>query len=190
MGSSPWRRPKARPISKRAVPPGRDEHLRGGRNAAWRPATPFIRQPTACGETSIGSSGKARPISKRAAWWSHVSIYEEGATPPGGPLRRLSAGGQERNTICLALHLGRDLGPGQDLAFQDGHRQRIFDVLLDGPAQRAGAVDRIVAALGQKLAGPVGQEQFQVLVGQAPVQAPDLDVPRWPRSGRPSGCGR
>src|SRR5690606_20342162 len=42
---------------------------------------------------------------------------------------------------------------GAELPLQDVLRQRILDLLLDGPLERAGAVYRIEARLAQEIAG-------------------------------------
>src|SRR3546814_1089166 len=44
--------------------------------------------------------------------------------------------------------------------------QRLLDMLLDHPAERAGAIELVVAALGQPGAGLVGQRDGDIAVGE------------------------
>src|SRR5262245_22013115 len=71
--------------------------------------------------------------------------------------------------------LGIHLEPGSlgHLSADDGLRQRILDELLDGPAQRTGAVGRIEPLLHEELQGGRGWLELDALVGQLCVDAAD-----------------
>src|SRR5262245_34319222 len=51
---------------------------------------------------------------------------------------------------------------GTELALEDRLRQRVLDLLLDGPLQRPGTVDRVETGLAQELRGLVVQRELHV----------------------------
>src|SRR5579875_4180899 len=61
-------------------------------------------------------------------------------------------------------------------ALEQGKRQGVLDRALQHPAQRAGPESRVVAGLGQPLAGRIGDLQAKAPLGQPCGQAPQLDV--------------
>src|SRR5262245_33586589 len=63
-----------------------------------------------------------------------------------------------------------------ELAVEHLHRQRVQDAALDGPLERPGSIDRIIAFLDQLVAGGVGQLDPDLPLLQALQQAPDLDI--------------
>ena len=59
-------------------------------------------------------------------------------------------------------------------AFDDDFGDRILHMTLDGPLQRAGAVDRVVSAGDDRFPGSIGQIDLQLLIRQAAVQVGHL----------------
>ncbi len=66
-------------------------------------------------------------------------------------------GGVEDDLVLLLIHIHLDGCAILEFAAEQFHRKRTLDILLDGPAQRTGAEGRIIAFLGQPLAGGIGQ---------------------------------
>src|SRR5690606_40682893 len=56
---------------------------------------------------------------------------------------------------------------GLEAAFQDFLRQRVLDLLLDGAFQRARAVNRVEAGLGELVARRFRQHELHVALGEA-----------------------
>ena len=69
-----------------------------------------------------------------------------------------------------------DHAPVLDLPGQQFPRDRVDQVLLDHAFQRAGAIDRVVAAVGDPGEGGVVEGQGQVAVGQQFFEAAQLDT--------------
>src|SRR5437763_5990022 len=63
-----------------------------------------------------------------------------------------------------------------ELSLQDLLRQRILDLLLDGPLERSGAIHRIEAGLSEAVAGGIIEHQVHVALGQALAEVQELDV--------------
>src|SRR3989440_5527882 len=74
---------------------------------------------------------------------------------------------------AAALHVDLDPGAVDELAADDGFRQRVLDVLLDGPAKLPGAVRGIVALLDQGVFRRRREDQFDALLGELLVDARD-----------------
>src|ERR1700730_16955295 len=63
-----------------------------------------------------------------------------------------------------------------DTAFEDQRRQRVLQAALDHPLERPGAIDRIVAAVGQPLHRPAVEVESDLATGQELAQLSELDV--------------
>ena len=68
--------------------------------------------------------------------------------------------------------------------------ERVLEVVLDRPAQRAGAELGVVALLDQELLGLVGQDQLQAVVLEPLADLRQLDVDDLLQVVAWSGCGR
>src|ERR1700733_7567215 len=66
--------------------------------------------------------------------------------------------------------------PGREGAAQDVRRQRILNLLLDGPLQRPGAVNRVETRLAQQVARTVFEHDVQIAFLQTLAQVHQLDV--------------
>ena len=63
-----------------------------------------------------------------------------------------------------------------EVALEQAHRQRVFDQPLQGALERAGAVGRVPARLGDDLLRLVGQLERQPAFGEPVTQAPELEL--------------
>src|SRR5213082_1900027 len=63
-----------------------------------------------------------------------------------------------------------------ELSLEDLLRQRILDLLLDGPLERSGAIHGIEAGLSEAVAGGIIEHQVHVALGQALAEVQELDV--------------
>ena len=54
--------------------------------------------------------------------------------------------------------------------------ERVFDQVLDGPAERPGTVVGVVALVDQEVLGLVGEDQFQAAIGHPAADLGQLDV--------------
>src|SRR5580698_1738105 len=66
--------------------------------------------------------------------------------------------------------------PRREVAPQDVLRQRILDLLLDGPFQRPCTIDWVEPRLPEQVAGRLIQNDVQITVLQALAQVGQLDV--------------
>src|SRR5438874_7567557 len=73
-------------------------------------------------------------------------------------------------------HTDADAVARSELSLEDLLRQRILDLLLDGPLQRSGAIHRIEAGLPEAVAGGIVEHQVHVALGQALAEVEELDV--------------
>src|SRR5205823_9062571 len=63
-----------------------------------------------------------------------------------------------------------------ELSLEDLLRQRILDLLLDGPLQRSRTVHRIETGLSEAVAGGIIERQVHVALDQALAEVEELDV--------------
>ena len=73
--------------------------------------------------------------------------------------------GDHRKHNPTVLGIGRDDIIGADLAGENVLRQAVFQILLDGALERAGAIDRIKTGLAEQVEGGVGDLQRDVALG-------------------------
>ena len=76
----------------------------------------------------------------------------------------------------LAFQTHADRAARRKITGQNPLREGILDPFLDHPLQRPGAVHRIVALAGDQVAGRIGQDQFDVLLGKAVGQVLHLNI--------------
>ncbi len=90
--------------------------------------------------------------------------------------------------LAFLIHADHGRVPFPELPGQDLHGQGVLDVPLDRPLEGAGAVDGIVAPLGQELLGLAGDLEPDLPLGQPLPQKLDLQVDD-PQDGAPSASG-
>ncbi len=117
--------------------------------------------------SSFSTSGKtALPL--HAAALSLLPDAHEKAPPKRGfPCPSTKRSGEDD---LVAFHLRRDTGTRREFAGQDQLRQRVLDPALDGPLQRACAIDRVEADGDQLVQRLLAQFQAQLALGQALAQ--------------------
>src|SRR5215210_2772899 len=84
--------------------------------------------------------------------------------------RLLLAGEGERRLVALAGRIDQDDLTGAHLAEEDLLGQDVFDLALDGAAQRPGTEHGVVALLGEQLLSGDGELEAHVLVVQPLVE--------------------
>ena len=94
----------------------------------------------------------------------------------GASLARRARGHVLAEAERVAVGLDDDRVALAEAAGQDVDGQRVLDHPLDGALERPGAVDGVVAALGEQRAGGFGQRQADLALGEALAQVAELDV--------------
>src|SRR5262245_2895927 len=92
----------------------------------------------------------------------------------------LGRGGLRRRCLCkdklAVLEVDADRVAFGELALEEPQRQRVLDEALDCALQRAGAVGRVPAGLGEVLLGGVGQLEAQAALGEAVAEPRQLEL--------------
>src|SRR3546814_15139989 len=91
-----------------------------------------------------------------------------------GPMAAAGSGGRDHLSVdgeAVGASGDADRVAVADLAFQNQAGQGVLQLALDDALQRAGAVDRIVALVGEPHLGLVVELQRDLAVGQHRVQA-------------------
>lgn len=78
----------------------------------------------------------------------------------------------ERELSPVRSGVDEDVVSLSQLPFQERHRERVLEPRLDRALQRPRAVDRVPAAIGEKLLGLVGQLDRKTLARKDPGEAP------------------
>src|SRR5205085_5025483 len=137
----------------------------------------------------------------RGRWRTSAALNRKAPRTRGraAPVRTRFTGGKARSAlaparrsctrrVCLADDLLEDEVAGDHVDMDDGavalgvtaleqsQGEGIADLPLDDPLQGTGAVDRVVALLGQQGTGLVGDVQAQATLGQAIGEVAQLDV--------------
>src|SRR5262252_573523 len=66
--------------------------------------------------------------------------------------------------------------PRDELAAEDGLRQRVLHLLLDGTLERTRAVHRVVTRLAQPVQRRIVEAQLEVAIQQATLELRELDI--------------
>src|SRR5687768_2578905 len=77
---------------------------------------------------------------------------------------------------AVAIGMSLDAISRQELARENGLRQRVFHLLLDGALERPRAVHRVVSRFAQPIERRIVEHEREIAIEQAAFQVHELDV--------------